>query len=1041
MTVTEAVIKRPTIVAVALAVMAILGISCYTKLNYDLLPKMDIPVVCIITTYSGASAGEVESSVTKVLEDALSSLENVDYMTSTSQEGVATIMVQLVAKADIDVSIAEAQRKINAVASQLPDGAQTPSLYKFSSDQIPILKLGVTAKMPASKLYQLADDQIKAELSKIDGVGQVTLLGGEEREIKININKDKLDAYKLSIYQVYAAVGNANLEAPTGKIEGSKTQYTVRLSGKVKTIADLRQIIVSKSGTGSIIKLCDIAEINDGVAEYSTLSSINGQSSIGILIQKQSDANSVKVSQMVKAQMSSIEKIYASKGVKFDIASDTSVYTLASANAVIEDLLLAILLVAVVMFLFLHSIRNSFIVMISIPASIISVFVAMYIFDFSLNMMTLMALSLVVGILVDDSIVVLENIYRHMEMGKHRRVAAVDGRSEIGFTAVAITFVDIVVFVPMSLVSGMVGNMLREFSLVIVFSTLMSLIVSFTLTPLLASRFSKVEHVTGKTIMGKFALAFEQLFASLMRVYERVLRWGLGRRKLVYLLTLALIVGSIALIPLGFIGTEFMATGDRGEYIIKIEGEPQNSIYQTNMLVKRAEAMLRKHPEVVKTFTNVGYSSSSMGMGGSEAHKAEITVTLVDKGERSQSVEEFATITKHELMAIPGIKVTAAAVNMMGSSNDAPIQILLRGTNVDQLYSVADSIMAIVKSVPGTNDQKLSVDKTKPEMKISLDRDKMSMLGLSVYDVSNTLRLAFAGNTDLQFSDQGTDYDMNVKFDQFDRAKVEDIGSLTFLNSKKQVVELRQFADIQQMLGPSKYERYNRISSLTVKTAVTGRPVGTVGAEIKELIGQKIHPADVEISYKGQMENQADAFGSLGIAMLAAIIFVYLLMVALYNSYLYPFVVLFSIPVAVVGALLALAISWQTISLYTLIGFIMLIGLVAKNAILIVDFTNQLRAEGKTIIEALVGAGKERLRPILMTTLSMVIGMLPIALASGAGSESKNGMAWAIIGGLSSSLLLTLVLVPAVYATLESYKVKVNNLINKIRPGRTTGEE
>jgi len=1029
MSITEIAIKRPTLVVVIFVVLAIFGISSYSLLNYDLIPKMNLPVLTVSTVYPGASANAVESSVTKKLEDALASLENIKYISSTSQEGYSLVAITLESSANPDQALQDAQRKVNAILSTLPADSKTPSLSKVSLDDMPIMKLGVTGNIPPTDLYQLTDDQVKSQFSKIKGVGQVSLVGGSEREIKININKKKLDSYKLSISSIYAALANANLELPTGKIEGDLKQYTVRLSGKLQSVEDLRNVSISRTSSNNTIKLSDVAEVIDGQAEQVNLNRINNKSSIGIVIQKQSDANTVEVCKLVKQKADEIEKTYADKKIKFDVASDSSVYTLASANAVMEDLIFAIILVAIVMFLFLHSMRSSMIVMVSIPCSIISVFAAMYVFNFSLNLMTLLALSLVIGILVDDSIVVLENIHRHLEMGKNPTQAAIDGRSEIGFTAVAITMVDIVVFVPLAIVTGMIGNMLREFSLVIVFSTVMSLFVSFTVTPLLASRFSKIEKISKGTLMGKLALGFENLFQKVSGYYENTLIWAMGHRKTLYAIIFTLLIGSFSLVSFGFIGTEFIPNSDRGEFMIKLEGEPQNTVYKTNLLTQSVEAMLFKKPDVLKVFSNVGFSSGTSmasGTGTGEPNKSEITVDITPKQNRKQSIDEYTSEIKTEIMKIPGLKATVTPVSMMGNADDAPIQILLRGPDVNKLFIMADSIVAIMKSVPGTNDIKLSIDQSKPELQISLNREKMAMLGLSVFDVGNTLRLAFAGNSDLQFSEHNKDYNMNLQFDKFDRKRIEDLSSLTFLNNQGKVVELQDFATIQQSLGPNKLERFNRISSLTVKSSVLGRPVGTVGKEIKTLVQKQIHPGEISIEYKGQLEQQSDAFGSLLIVIMAAFVFVYLVMVALYNSYLYPFVVLFSIPMAVIGALFALALTGNYLNIFSLIGMIMLIGLVAKNAILIVDFTNQLRAEGKSVSDSLMEAGKERLRPILMTTFAMILGMLPIALASGASSEMKNGLAWVIIGGLTSSLLLTLVLVPSVYMTMEKYKEKYN---------------
>jgi len=960
MSITEIAIKRPTLVVVIFTVLAILGITSYTKLNYELIPKLSFPSLSIVTTYPGASANEVESSVTKELEDALSSLENVKSMQSTSQEGVSSITIELESSADANLAVQEAQRKINAMVANFPTGVKSPSINKFSSDELPVIKLGVTAKIAPTKLYLLTDNQIKSQLSKLKGVGQVSLVGGNEREIKINVNKGKLDAYKITISQIYQAIYNSNIEMPTGKIESNIKQYTVRLLGKVKSLDELRNITVSRTISGGSIKLSDVAEVVDGIAEQTNLNEINGKNSIGIIIQKQTDANTVDVCTRVKAQLKLLENQYSEYQLKFDVASDNSTYTLASANAVMEDLMFAIMLVAFVMFIFLHSIRNSFIVLISIPASIISVFIAMYIFNFSLNLLTLMALSLLIGILVDDSIVVLENIYRHLEMGKDKRKAALDGRNEIGFTAVAITMVDVVVFLPLSLVSGMIGNMLREFALVIVFATLMSLFVSFTVTPLLASRFSKIQDITKKTIIGKFSVWVETTYKKIVTSYERILQWSLNHRKTVYLTVTVLILMSFSLVGMGLVGSAFMNDGDQGEFMVKLEGEPQNTLYQTTQLTQKVEHLLLQKPEVVKVFSNIGYSSSDFGTGSSEKNKSEITVSLVPKDQRSISVSEFAAMIKKEVQGIPGLKVSATPTSMMGNADDAPIQVLLRGPDVNKLFEVGDSVMNIIRSIPGTNDVKLSIDKSKPELQIKLEREKMEQLGLTVQQVGSTLNLALAGNTDLQYSEGDDDFNINVQLDQFNRKKISDVGSLTFLNNQGAVVELKDFAAVTQSLGPNKLERYDRISSLTVKCSVYGRPVGTVGDEIKAAIKEKVRSSEITIDFKGQMERQADAFSSLFTAIAAALIFVYLVMVALYNSYLYPFVVLFSIPVAIIGALFALALSGESLTIFSMVGIIMLIGLVCKNAILIVDFTNKFREKGLTVREALVEAGKER---------------------------------------------------------------------------------
>ncbi len=1034
MSITEISIKRPALIIVIFTVLGILGTISYSKLNYNLLPKFDAPVLTIITTYPGAAAGEVETSVTKKLEDAVSSLENLDKLQSVSQEGVSMVTVLLRQNANVDQALQDAQRKINAIMAELPDDVDTPVINKFSSDDIPVLQLGVNGDVKPTVFFKLVEDRILPLLTKVEGVGQITMVGGEEREIQILIDPDKLRAYNLSLSEITQSIIAANQDFPTGKIENQERQYSLRVAAKFTTIDQITNLVVAYTPSGSKVKVGDIAQVNDGVREISTINRINGKPSIGLIIQKQTDANAVEVSKKVREAMQKIEETYKSENIRFSLATDSSEYTMASADAVTFDLFLAVIIVAGVMLVFLHSLRSSLIVMLAIPASMISTFIMMYIFGFSLNLMTLMALSLVVGILVDDSIVVLENIYRHMEMGKDKRTAALEGRNEIGFTALAITLVDVVVFLPMSMVSGLIGNIVREFSLVVVFSTLMSLFVSFTITPMLASRFGKLDHFTKDTLWGRISLGFEDLFESLKRGYASILEWALDHRKTVYLITVILFVGSIALVPAKFIGSEFITQSDKGELIITLEYDPQTNLYQNNQTTGTIERMLLARPDVEKVFTSVGYSSVA-GLGSASNYMAELSVILVDKLKRDISSDEFGKLIKEEIQGqIPGVKVKAAPVGIAGGANEAPIQVVVKGTELDKIQDMANVILELTKKIPGTTDVELSTEDPKPELQVRIDRERMASLGLNVAEVGTTLRTAFNGNDNSEFREGPYEYDINIVLDKFNRSSIDDVSSLTFRNSRGSLVELKQFATISQELGATKLERRDRLSSITVKAQVVGRPVGTVGEELQQLVNQVSVPEGLEIQYSGALEQQSDAFASLGLAMIIAIIFVYLIMVALYDSFLYPFIVLFSLPVALIGALLALALSMESLTIFSIIGMIMLMGLVAKNAILIVDFANNIKETGVSVREALIEAGKERLRPILMTTLAMVFGMLPIALASGAGAESKNGLAWVIIGGLTSSLLLTLVLIPAIYMTMEKFLARFRKKKDKSIP-------
>jgi HAE1 family hydrophobic/amphiphilic exporter-1 len=1025
MSITGIAIKRPLLLIVIFTVLVMFGIQSYRSLNYNLLPKIEVPTVSVSTLYPGASAAEVQTTVTKKLEDAFSSVEGLNQINSTSQESVSIITIEFKSGTDIDKAERDVQRKADQALNDLPDDAERPQVNKVNLEETPVIKAGITANMAPRNLYDLMDNQLRPILQNVAGVGQVNIIGGDEREIQININQDKLLAYGLSIAQITQAVNNANLSFPAGSIETQNQQLSIRYDANVKSLDQLRNLIVFQHPKQGVIYLKDIAEVVDATAKTTAINHINGIPSIGVQIIKQSDANAVDVSEQVKKAFSNIENQYKAQNLKFNISSDQSVYTLNSADAVMFDLMLAVIIVGIVMLAFLHSFRSSMFVLVALPASIIPTFIAMYVLGFSLNLMTLMALSLVVGILVDDSIVVLENIYRHMEMGSDKRKAALEGRNEIGFTALSITLVDVVVFLPLALAGGMIGSILREFSLVVVISTLMSLFVSFTITPLLASRFGKLEHLKNDSLWGRINLGFEGFIDTIKEDYAKLLQKVLRKKRWLLSCTILLIIGSIALVPTGFIGAAFIPKTDQSDLILNMELEPTATIYKTNMLVQQAEKILMEQSEVEKVFSSIGFVSGSVSGTSSNANLAELTLTLVDKKKRRMSSEEFGTYIQNKLSgAITGAKFTASSTSITGNVSSAPIQIAVKGVDLKDVRQVAEAYQKVVEAVPGTQFVKLSVKDRKPEVDIKLNREKMSLLGLNASMVGATLQNSFSGSDQSQFKQDGNEYDIRVSLDKFNRSDIKNVRNLPFVNSEGQSILLSQFADVSEALGETTLQRIDRLGSITVQANVIGRPTGTVSDEIKEKAASVKLPNGISVEYLGDSKNQGDAFGSLGLALITAIILVYLIMVALYENAVYPFVVLFSIPVALVGAFLILALTMETLNIFTIIGMIMLLGLVSKNAILIVDFTNNLKAEGRPVKEALIEAGRERLRPILMTTLAMIFGMLPIAIASGAASEIKNGMAWVIIGGLTSSMILTLFVVPSMYLIIENLLVR-----------------
>lgn len=1031
MSITEIAIKRPLLIIVIFFTLILFGFISYKNLNYNLLPKFEANVLSVSTTYRGASADEVQSSVTKPVEDAIASIEGVDHINSSSMEGVSVIIIQLKSGVSTITAQRDAERRINQMKSKLPDDVDDPVVNRFNSEELPVLRVSASAKVQPTEMYDLVNLQLKPILSNVDGVGSVNLIGGSEREIQVNFDRDKLAAYKLSPEQISQAIAIANVSYPAGDVENESGRFTLRLDEKFKTVEDLRNLVVKQSQNGGRVLLKDIATVTDSQAEEQMVNRTNGRPGIGIEIVKQADANTVEVSRLVKKKLNDLKTMYAAKSLDFDIAIDQSIYTLDSADAVMHDLLLAVVIVALVMLLFLHSIRSSFFVLVALPSAMIPTFILMYAFGFSLNLMTLMALSLVVGILVDDSIVVLENIFRHMEMGKDRVKASIEGRSEIGFTAIAITLVDVVVFVPMAISGGMIGNILREFSLVVVFSTLMSLMVSFTLTPLLASRFASLVHLKKSNLFGRFFLGFEEMIERLKTTYGNILSWVLGHKRYILIGTVVLFVGAIALVPAGFIGTAFISPSDRGEMNIALELAQGTPLKQTNDAVFAAEKMVMSHPEVVKVFSNVGTQSGNALTGStSTSNIAEISVLLVDKTQRNITSDQFGEMMRNEISRIPGVKVTIKPTGITGNS-DAPIQIAVKGTDMDAVWESAKAVKQIVEKTPGTDYVEYSTKNPQTEIDVRIDRDKMSILGLTLSDVGSTLQMAFRGNDQLKYTDNGEEYAINIISEKADRKNIESVKSIMIRNNRGVNVPLEDFADISEKLGQSVLQRSDRLNSIKVNAFTAGRPIGTIIADIQSAVGKTKLAEGIIVDYQGQAQQQKDAFGSLGIAMLIGFLLVYLIMVALYESVVYPFVVMFSIPVALIGAFLALALSMESLTIFAIVGLIMLMGLVAKNGILIVDFANHLKAEGYKLKEALIEAGKERLRPILMTTTAMIFGMLPIALSTGSGAEVKNGMAWVIIGGLSSSLLLTLVVVPTMYYIVDRLKEKFGGLLRK----------
>lgn len=1027
MTLTELSIKRPSFIIVIFTILIGGGLISYNQLSYELLPDFSPPILTVTTLYPGASPATVETQVAKPLEDALSGLENISEVTTFSMDNASIVMLEFKPSADIDIALEDAQRKINNILNELPEGAKAPTIAKIEPNASPVLQVSAIAKnMDDREFMELMDKQLLPQIKQTKGVAEVQVIGGEKRAFRVDVDKDRLKMYGLSLAQVNQIVAAANVEFPTGKLKNETEQMTVRLAGKFQTVDDLKNLIVYTDGTSSV-RLGDVADVTDGSEDVVTVSRLNGLNGIGLRIKKQSDANAVDMANLTKQKFKEIEEKYKKEGIKFTVATDTSIPTIESVDAVLHDLELAVLLVAAVMMLFLHSFRNALIVLIAIPASLISTFIAMYMLGYTLNLMTLLAMSLVIGILVDDSIVVLENIYRHLQMGKGRRKAALDGRNEIGFTALAITLVDVVVFSPVVFIEGTISDILRQFSVVVVVSTLMSLLVCFTLTPWLASRLAKEVKLNPKNPFQLFLIWFENMIKSFTEGYVKLVAWSLKHKIIMGLGVLVIFFASMASMGLGIVGQEFVAQGDQGKFMIKLKYDKSTTFEENNATTLEIEQMILAQKDVVDiVFANVGGPSSGMGAASfGQENRSEITVKMKkDMQKKYPTINYMNEIRKKIQNKYPGVEVKALNMGMV-DSEEAPIEIFLSSDDPELLMKEARRLKTKILSIPGAKDPSISTDEFSPEVRIELNREKMGQLGLPIASVGMQLQNGLTGNDDARFDVKGEEYDIRIMLDKYDRSNVDNINEMTFMTNDGKQVRLSEFADVSIENGYGQLERKNRISNTTLRSYVLGTAAGTVADSITAYLKKEPLDKNVRFLWGGEVKRQKESMGALGMAMGIGLILVYLIMVALYDNFVYPFVVLFSILVSLIGAILALNLTQSNMGIFTMLGMLMLLGLVAKNAILIVDFTNHLKAEGRSTYNALLEAVRERMRPILMTTIAMVIGMIPIATATGSGAEWKNGLAWILIGGLTSSMFLTIIVVPIMYYVVDRLQVKL----------------
>jgi len=1025
MKISELSVKRPIYVIVLFIVLSVLGYLSYRNLSAELMPKFTPPMISVQIVYPGASPAEVENSLTRKVEDALSGMEGIDKIQSWSFEGMSMFFVSFTYGTDIDRSITLAQNTLSSKLMELPREILSPTISKVTVDDKPIISLSATSNMEATAFYDLMDKRIVPELSGIKGTARLSMIGGITREIQVNLDVQRMRAYGITPIQIQGALRASNLDFPTGNLRSPESNTSVRLSGKFKNIEEISNLVLMTTPTGSQIRLKDVAEVTDAIKDPVKLARVDGKDAILINVLKQADANAINVSDAIRKTIVNLESEYSDIDLKLTIAQDSTDFTRDSISSVLFDLFLAILFVSIVILLFLHNFRNAIIVMVVVPVSLVATFIGMYLFDFTLNLMSLLGLSLVIGVLVDDAIVVIENVYRHIEMGKSRVRATYDAMKEIGFTVVSVTIVLVVVFLPIALTNTLVSDILRQFAGVVVISTLLSLLAALTLVPMLTSRFGNIEILSGKNLFQKILIKFESGIDAFSKWIAGLLEWSLSHKRWVGLVVIVVSVSVLSLFPLGLIGFEFLPEVDRGEFIVQLEMPKDISLEESNALVRKAEDWFRTKPEVAGVVTMVGLTSDNTQSTQGTPYLAELNVKLVPANQRKQATKYYISKIKKPLADyLVDAKVQIFSVSLTGQANKAAVEYVISGNNADSVMTFAEQALEELRSIPGTLQQSLSVENGMPEISVSVDRDKMSTLGLSLDNVGLTMQLYFQGNSSQKYTEGNYEYDINIRADKEFRQQAEDVSNLTFVNNRGENVRLAQFAEIFSGTGPNKLERYNRNSSVTIRTQVLGVTSGTVSDQFLEKIGKLHKPQSIKVEPTGDVQSMADSMSVLTSALLLSLLLIYLAMVILYNNWTDPFVVMFSIPLSIIGAFLALALTNTAMSIYGMLGLVMLIGLVAKNAILLVDFANDAIKEGRSMDEALIQAVKIRTRPILMTALSTIIGMLPVALSTGSGAELRNGLAWVIIGGMALSTLLTLVVVPVVYKIMHSKSKK-----------------
>ncbi|MFH1437263.1 MAG: efflux RND transporter permease subunit [Pseudomonadota bacterium] len=1010
-------IKRPVFTSVLIAVLMVFGVTAYFRIGVDLMPDVEFPYVTITAIYPGADPETMESKIIDKIEETVNQVNGIEMMRSTSMENLGFIIIQFELEVDADKALQDVRDKVAAVTKELPADLEPPIVQQFDINAQPIFAVAVSGPQEVKELTRLAEDVVKQRIQTLRGVGGVDVVGGQEREFKVWVNTEKIEAHGLDVSNVVSALRMQNVVIPGGRIDMGDREFSVKTKGQVHSAEQLASIFIT-SIAGAPLRIGDVAVVEDGQVEKRSHSAVDDQSAVALLIRKQSGANTVEVAELVMETLEELRKLMP-EGVKISVPSDQSEFIVQSIDGVKEDLLLGGFLAIVIILFFLRDWRATFISALALPTSVVATFAFIKVAGFTFNVLSMLALSLSIGMLIDDAIVVIENIYRHIEMGKPAMRAASEAVDEIGLAVLATTLCIVAVFVPVATMKGMIGRLFLQFGLTVAFAVLVSLFVAFTLTPMLSSRMLKPE--TGKK---KFFISrgIGALLNLIDRVYRVLLGAALKQRFVTLLIAAAIFIASVFM--LHYVPSEFFPPEDRGSVKVWVEMPAGTSLDATRKYTEDVAGKVGKVPGVDFTFTTIG------GGMQPEVNKAELLVNLVEKDHRAFSQDEAIVYIRGLLAGRTDATIAVEQAFGMGSSTgsrSAAVMYNLDGRDFDRLNAAADAMIAELKKRGGYVDLDTTYRGGKPEVTVSINRDRAADLGVPIVMIAMSIRTFFAGEKATDLVAGGTRYDVRVQLDAKHRSRLDDILRLKVRSTNGQLVAMSNLVTIDTGSGPAKIERHNRMRNITLLSGLDGKTLGTAVKEIDEIATQKLG-AEVMGGWAGMAEIMQKSFAELLSALILAIIIVYLILAAQFESFLHPFTIMLSLPLSLIGAVAGLLLSGYSLNIMTFIGVIMLMGLVTKNAILLVDYTNRMRKQGRQREEALLIAGPVRLRPILMTTAAMVFGMVPVALALSAGGEMRAPMAVAVIGGLITSMLLTLVVVPVAYSVLDSMKERVAGL-------------